>query len=427
MTFNRQQRDTGMDPVSENVKAIDPELAAVLTGECGREQHKLIMIASENYASEAVREVQGSLLTNKYAEGYPGKRYYQGCEFADQAEALALSRVKEIYGCDHANVQPHAGSQANMAAYFALLKPGDTIMGMDLSAGGHLTHGTAINFSGIMYKAVSYGVNKKTEYIDFGEIRAKAQQARPRLIVAGASAYPRTLDFNAFREIADECGAYLLVDMAHIAGLVAARLHPTPIPTADVVTSTTHKTLRGPRGGLILCKGQYAEAIDKMVFPGLQGGPFMHSIAAKAIAFKEAQKPSFAAYQQQVMANARVLAEELKRLGYTLVTGGTDNHLLLINLVSKGLTGKQAALTLEQAGIVVNKNRVPFDEKSPLVTSGIRIGTPALTTRGMKELEMKRIAAWVHEVLSDCGNEKVIARVKGEVKELCGHYPLFSK
>jgi glycine hydroxymethyltransferase len=416
-----------MEPVSRMLRAIDPDVSAALTAEYERETTKLIMIASENYASEAVREAQGSLFTNKYAEGYPGKRYYQGCEPSDRVEQLAIDRLKTLYGCEHANVQPHAGSQANMAVYFALIKPGDAILGMDLDAGGHLTHGTTVNFSGMLYRAVSYGVRKQDERLDYDGVRAQAQAARPALIVAGASAYPRTIDFAKFREIADEVGAYLMVDMAHIAGLVAAQEHPSPVLFADAVTSTTHKTLRGPRGGLILCKGKYSQAIDKMVFPGLQGGPFMHAIAAKAVSFGEALQPSFKQYQVQVIKNARALAEALLALGFALVTGGTDNHLLLVNLTNKKITGKDAALALEQAGIVVNKNRVPFDEKSPFVTSGIRIGTPALTTRGMKEDEMKKIARWIDKVIMNAVDQKVITAVHSEVNDMCKGFGLFKE
>jgi glycine hydroxymethyltransferase len=414
-----------MEPVSKALCAVDPEVAAALNAEHERETTKLIMIASENYASDAVREAQGSLLTNKYAEGYPGKRYYQGCGPADSVEQLAIDRLKKMYGCEHANVQPHAGSQANMAVYFTLIQPGDTILGMSLAAGGHLTHGTAMNFSGMLYKAAFYGVQRQTERLDFDEIRAQARACKPRIIVAGASAYPRVIDFTAFREIADEVGAYLLVDMAHIAGLVATGAHPSPVPMADAVTSTTHKTLRGPRGGIVLCRGKYGKEVDKMVFPGLQGGPFMHSIAAKAVAFHEALQPSFKLYQEYVVKNAQALAAALLSKGYTLVTGGTDNHLLLVNLNNKGVTGKDAAAALDQAGIVVNKNGIPFDDKSPFVTSGIRIGTPALTTRGMREADMAAIARWIDRVVMHHADPDVMAAVRAEVREFTADFPLF--
>jgi glycine hydroxymethyltransferase len=404
----------------------DPEIYQAIRNETKRQADGLELIASENFVSDAVLEALGSVMTNKYAEGLPGKRYYAGCEFVDVAENLARDRAKKIFGCDHANVQPHAGAQANMAAYMTLLKLGDTFFGLDLSHGGHLTHGYKASFSGQFYNCISYGVSQRTETIDYDELKKLAQVHKPKLIMAGASAYPRTLDFAKFREICDEVGAYLVVDIAHIAGLVAAGLHPSPVPYADLVTTTTHKTLRGPRGGMILCKAKYARDVDRAVMPGMQGGPLMHVIAAKAVAFKEALEPEFKEYQGQIVKNAKALAEELKRLGYHLVSGGTDTHLMLLNLTTKGITGKQAEDALVLAGITVNKNTVPFETQKPTVTSGVRLGTPALTTRGMKEPEMAAIAGLIDKALSHLGDERVSAEVKGEVGSLCRQFPLYA-
>jgi glycine hydroxymethyltransferase len=401
----------------------DPEIFAVIERERHRQLNKLEMIASENFVSDAVLEAQGSILTHKYAEGYPGRRFYGGCEYVDTAETLALSRVKELFGAAYANVQPHSGSQANMAIYFAYLKPGDTILGMDLAHGGHLSHGASVNFSGRLFKAITYGVDHQTEQVDFAEIAALARQHRPKLIIAGASAYPRTLDFARFTEIAREVEAYLMVDMAHIAGLIAAGIHPSPFPAADFVTSTTHKTLRGPRGGLILAQPQYGKALDSQIFPGIQGGPLMHIIAAKAVAFKEALAPAFRRYQEQIVANARTLAREFAKFGYRMVAGGTDTHLILLDLTPTGLTGREAEEALDQAGITVNKNAIPFDRRPPTVTSGIRIGTPALTTRGMKEPEMECIAELIHQALSAPKDTGRLQKLDGQVKELCQSFP----
>ncbi len=410
----------------DDLARVDPAIYAVIERERQRQLHKLEMIASENFVSNAVLQAQGSILTHKYAEGYPGRRFYGGCEYVDTAENLALSRVKEIFGADYANVQPHSGSQANMAVYFSFLKPGDTIMGRDLAHGGHLSHGAAVNFSGRLFKAVTYGVDRQTEQVDFDTVRELALQHRPRLIIAGASAYPRTLDFGRFAEIAREAEAYLMVDMAHIAGLIGAGLHPNPVPVADFVTSTTHKTLRGPRGGLILAQAQYGKSLDSQIFPGIQGGPLMHIIAAKAVAFKEALAPSFKRYQEQILANARTLAQEFLQRGYRLVAGGTDTHLILVDLSPNGLTGRQAEEALDQAGITVNKNAIPFDERPPTVTSGIRVGTPALTTRGMKEKEMRTIADFMHQALTAPDDTELLAKLEAQVKDFCSHYPLFA-
>lgn len=404
---------------------VDPEVAQALTDELERQEKRLVLIASENYASEAVLEAQGGVMTNKYAEGYPGRRYYGGCEHVDKVERLAVMRAMELFGAEHANVQPVTGSAANMAVYLATLKPGDRILGMRLAHGGHLTHGAQASFSGKLYHAVSYGVRRDTQMLDYEEIREIARATKPRMIVAGASSYSRILDFEAFADIAKEVGAYLMVDMAHIAGLVACGLHPSPVPYADFVTATTHKTLRGPRGGFILCKAKYAQAIDAAVFPGIQGGPLMHVIAAKAVAFKEAMSENFLLYQKQVLVNAKRLASELQGLGYDIVSGGTDNHLFCVDLTKKGITGQEAEEALDRAGITVNKNAIPFDPLSVQVTSGIRIGTPAVTTRGMKEEEMCLIARWIHEVLSAPRDEGVAARVGGQVKELCGRFPVY--
>jgi glycine hydroxymethyltransferase len=402
----------------EDLARTDPEIFAVIERERQRQLNKLEMIASENFVSGAVLQAQGSILTHKYAEGYPGHRFYGGCEYVDTAENLALNRVKELFGAEYANVQPHSGTQANMAVYFSFLKPGDTILGMDLSHGGHLSHGASVNFSGRLFKAITYGVDRHTEEIDFEVVAEIARQHHPKLIIAGASAYPRTLNFDRFTEIAREVGAYLMVDMAHIAGLIAAGIHPNPLPAADFVTSTTHKTLRGPRGGLILAQSQYGKALDSQIFPGIQGGPLMHIIAAKAVAFKEALGPSFRRYQEQIVANARTLAREFIKQGYRLVAGGTDTHLILLDLTLTGLTGREAEEALDQAGITVNKNSIPFDQRSP------RIGTPALTTRGMKEPEMEIIAGLIHQALSATKDAARLQKLEAQVKELCRSYPL---
>ena len=409
------------------LKEIDMEIYNVIYGETKRQANGLELIASENFVSEAVMEAAGSVMTNKYSEGYPGKRYYGGCEFMDIAENLARDRAKELFDCEHVNVQPHSGSQANMAVYFSVLKPGDTLLGMNLSHGGHLTHGHPINFSGKFFNVVSYGVSKETEVIDYDELKKIAIGAKPKMIVAGASAYPRELDFKKFREVADEVGAYLMVDIAHIAGLIVAGIHPSPIPHADFVTTTTHKTLRGPRGGMIMCKKKYAKDLDREVMPGIQGGPLMHVIAAKAVAFKEAMEPSFKEYQHQIVKNAKALADAMANLGYHVVSGGTDTHLMLISLIEKNITGKVVEEALEKAGITVNKNTVPFDPQRPFITSGIRMGTPALTTRGMKEPEMENIATLIDKVISNLGDEDVYAKVKIEVLELCQKFPLYKE
>jgi len=406
------------------LKTVDPEIAAVLEKELNRQRTKIELIASENFTSKAVMEVQGSVLTNKYAEGYPGKRYYGGCEYVDVAEELARQRVKKLFGAEHANVQPHSGAQANTAVYFSILEPGDTVLGMKLAHGGHLTHGSPVNMSGKYYNFVPYGVSKETGCIDYEEVRDQAKAHKPKLIVAGASAYPRTIDFAAFREIADEVGALFMVDMAHIAGLVAAGLHPNPVPYADFVTSTTHKTLRGPRGGIILCREEYAKAIDKAIFPGIQGGPLMHVIAAKAVAFKEALEPEFKDYQQQVVKNAKSLAEKLVENGLKLVSGGTDNHLILVDVQPRELTGKETEERLDEIGITVNKNAIPFDPKPPTVTSGVRIGSPAVTTRGFKEKEMEQVGDIIQRALS-YEFEKEKEQLALEVKELCAKFPLY--
>ncbi len=403
----------------------DPEIYQAIQDETNRQEFGLELIASENFVSRAVMEAQGSVMTNKYAEGYPGKRYYGGCEFVDVAERLAIERAKQLFGADHANVQPHSGSQANMAVYYALLQPGDTVLGMELSHGGHLTHGSPVNFSGKFFNIVSYGVNKDTEVIDYDELRKIALECKPKMILAGASAYPRILDFKRFREIADEVGAYFMVDMAHIAGLVAAGLHPNPVPYAHVVTTTTHKTLRGPRGGMILCQADLAKKIDSIIFPGIQGGPLMHVIAAKAVAFKEALTDEFKAYQKQIIANTVALSEALVAKGYRLVSGGTDNHLMLVDLRNKGLTGKDAQIALEKAGITVNKNTVPFETEKPFITSGIRVGTPAVTSRGMKTDEMKKIADLIDRALMNRNDDGVLAEIKGEVHHFCEAFPLY--
>lgn len=407
------------------LKKVDPEIFEVVQKELERQQGNIELIASENFASLAVLEAQGSVLTNKYAEGYPAKRWYGGCENVDDAERLAIKRAKKLFGAEHANVQPHSGTQANMAVYFALLKPGDTVLAMDLACGGHLSHGLAHNFSGKFYNFVTYGVNKKTEEIDYDEVASLAKKHRPRMIVAGASAYPRTIDFKKFREIADSVGAYLFVDMAHFAGLVAAGLHPNPVPYAEVVSTTTHKTLRGPRGGVILCRKEFAKRIDAEVFPGIQGGPLMHVIASKAVAFKQAQAKEFKEYQIQIVKNSRALAKSLKNSGFRIVSGGTDTHLSLIDLTSKGITGKDAALILDKVRVTVNKNLIPFDKKSPAVTSGIRLGTPAVTTRGMSEPEMKEIAGIIDCALAKKGDPSALDGYANRSSELLKRFPLY--
>jgi len=410
----------------DKLAQFDPEITAAIRKETERQEYCLEFIASENFVSEEVLAAQGSVLTNKYAEGYPSKRYYGGCEFVDVAEELAINRAKELFGAEHANVQAHSGSQANMAVYFAACQPGDTVLGMNLAHGGHLTHGSPVNFSGKLFNIVPYGLDKETGHIDYDEVEKLAKEHKPKLIVVGASAYPRTLDFEAFRQIADQVGAPIMVDMAHIAGLVAAGVHPTPVPHAEYVTTTTHKTLRGPRGGMILCREEFAKKVNSNIFPGIQGGPLMHVIAAKAVAFKEALAPEFKTYAQQVVKNAQALAEELVSRGYNLVSGGTDNHLMLMDFSGSELTGKVAEAILEQAGITVNKNAVPFDTRSPFVTSGIRIGTPASTTRGLKEKDMRQIGAWIDEALQNIENEAVLARIRGEIRELCQQFPLYA-
>ena len=407
------------------LKAVDREIFDAIEMEKQRQQSNLEMIASENHTSVAVMEAMGSVMTNKYAEGYPAHRYYGGCQYVDIAESLAIERAKKLFGAEHANVQPHSGAQANMAVYFALLEPGDTVMGMDLSNGGHLTHGSPVNASGKLYHFVSYGVNSETQLIDYDEVRALALKHKPKMIVAGASAYPRIIDFKRFSEIAREVGAYLFVDMAHIAGLVAAGLHPSPVPYADVVTTTTHKTLRGPRGGLILCREKYAKAIDKAVFPGMQGGPLMHVIAAKAVALKEALQPGFKAYAEQIVKNCHALSDELVKTGFNLVSGGSDNHLILIDVRNKGLTGKAAEKVLDTVHITVNKNTVPNETESPFVTSGIRLGKAALNTRGMKEEEMRVIAQVMADALSNPDDEAVIAGCNKRIATLCKAFPLY--
>jgi glycine hydroxymethyltransferase len=410
--------------VYDIIANVDPDVAQAISNESHRQRNSLEMIASENFTSEAVMQAQGSVLTNKYAEGYPGRRYYGGCEYVDVVEKLAIQRAKEIFGSEHVNVQPHSGSQANMAVYFSILKPGDTVLGMSLSHGGHLTHGHPVNFSGIYYKFISYGVSKDTETIDYSEVAELAKKHNPKAILAGASAYPRVIDFQHFHSIAKEVGAYLIVDMAHIAGLVAAGLHPTPVPYSDFVTTTTHKTLRGPRGGMVLCKEEYAKDLDKAVFPGLQGGPLMHVIAGKAVALKEAGTKEFVEYQSQVIKNAKTLADTLIKRGFRLVSGGTDNHLLLVDLTRQKLTGKLAEEVLDGVGITVNKNTIPFDTNGPFITSGIRLGTPALTTRGMKEVEMDAIGNMIADVLLNIEDKKVLADTKEKVLHICHTFAL---
>ncbi|HKL93864.1 MAG TPA: serine hydroxymethyltransferase [Clostridia bacterium] len=408
----------------KTIAAVDPEVYESMVGELEREQNNLELIASENIVSPAVMAAAGSFFTNKYAEGYPDKRYYNGCEFVDVAEKLAIARAKELFHCDHVNVQPHSGTNANMAVYYAMLKPGDTILGMSLADGGHLTHGAKVSLSGKLFNSVQYGVDAKTGYIDYDEVQRLAKECKPKMIVAGASAYPREFDFPRLRAIADEVGAYLMVDIAHIAGLVATGLHSTPVPYADFVTTTTHKTLRGPRGGMIMCKEQYAQLIDKAIFPASQGGPFMHIIAAKAVAFKEALTPEFKAYQLQVKNNAKTLADTLTARGVKLVSGGTDNHLMLLNLIGTGVTGKHLAELLDEANITVNKNAVPNDPEKPFITSGIRIGTPAVTTRGMVEEDMVEIGNMIADIIEK--DSAAVPSVKAKVLKMCAKYPIYT-
>ncbi len=408
----------------DNLRRTDPEVFGAIEKERCREHEKIVLIASENYVSKAVLDAQGSIFTNKYAEGYPGRRYYGGCEYADIVENLAIERARAIFGAEHVNVQPHSGSQANMAVYFAVLKPGDKILGMDLRHGGHLSHGASVNFSGALYKNIPYGVNKEG-LIDHDEVRRLALEHKPRMIVVGASAYSRTLDFKIFSEIAKECGAYLMADIAHIAGLIAAGLHPSPVPYADFVTTTTHKTLRGPRGGMIMCKEEFGKAVDKMIFPGIQGGPLVHIIAAKAVALKEAMSEDFRSYQKSVIDNARTLAKELVKRGFSIISGGTDNHLMLVDLTSKGTTGRDAEHALDQAGITVNKNAIPYDERPPAVTSGIRLGTPSVTTRGMGTAEMIEIADLISGVINNSKEPEAIRANALRVGKLCDSFPIY--
>lgn len=412
--------------LNDSLSHVDPEVKAAIDKELHRQQTKLELIASENIVSKAVMEAQGSLLTNKYAEGYPGKRYYGGCEYVDVVESLAIERAKKLFGAEYANVQPHSGAQANMAVFFSLLTPGDVVMGMNLTDGGHLTHGSPVNMSGKYFKIIPYGVDKETERIDYGALEKTAMESHPKMIIAGASAYSRIIDFPRLGEIAKKAGAYLMVDIAHIAGLVAAGLHPSPVPYADVVTTTTHKTLRGPRGGMILCRdAEFGKQFNKAVFPGVQGGPLMHVIAAKAVALGEALKPEFKEYQQQIIKNAAVLADTLSKDGFRIVTGGTDNHLMLVDLTSKGITGKEAQNVLDEVNITVNRNTIPFEPRSPFVTSGIRLGSPALTTRGFKEEDMKETADIISLVLSDPENEEKKEEARRRVAALCDKYPIY--
>jgi len=411
--------------MSRNLFAEDPEIFRAIADEEKRQHEGVELIASENFVSEAVLEAAGSVFTNKYAEGYPGKRYYGGCEFADVAESLAIERAKALFGCDHANVQAHSGSSANMAAYSALINPGDTIMGLSLDHGGHLTHGYKLSFSGRYYKVVSYGVNRETETLDYDEMEQIALRERPKMIIGGGSAYPRIWDFKRMREIADKVGAFLLVDMAHFAGLVAGGAHPSPIPYCDVVTTTTHKTLRGPRSGLILCKEAHAKAVDRSIFPGAQGGPLVHIVAAKAVCFKQAAEPAFKTYAAQTVANAKALAQSLEQSGYRIVSGGTDNHLMLVDVFAKGILGNEAEKALGEAGVTVNKNTIPFDANPPMKPSGIRVGTPAMTTRGMKEAEMLQIGKWIAEALDKRNEASELARIRKEVFGLCEQFPLY--
>ena len=413
--------------MERRLSEVDPDVFAAIENEQRRQHEGLELIASENFVSEAVLEAAGSVFTNKYAEGYPGKRYYGGCEFSDVVENLARERAKQLFHAEHANVQPHSGSQANAAAYSSVLGPGDTILGLDLAHGGHLTHGHKLNFSGKLYRVISYGVRKDTETIDYDDLEQIATREKPKLIIGGGSAYPRIFDFERMRAIADACGALLLIDMAHFAGLVAGGVHPSPVPHAQFVTSTTHKTLRGPRAGIILCKQEYAAAVDKNVFPGHQGGPLVHIIAAKAVAFKEALEPAFADYARQIVANAKVLAQQLKDLGFRIISGGTDTHLMLVDVFAKGMLGSEAEAALGKAGITVNKNAIPFDTNPPLKPSGIRIGTPAVTTRGMKQEEMKQIGRWIAEALERRADDKALDRIRRQVFEFADHFPLYAE
>ncbi len=408
------------------LETFDPAVAEAIRHETERQEYNLELIASENFVSEAVLEAQGSVLTNKYAEGYPGKRYYGGCHQVDVVEQLAIDRAKQLFGAEHANVQPHAGSQANMAVYHAVCQPGDTILGMNLSHGGHLTHGSPVNFSGRFYKVVPYGVSQEAETIDYSEVERLAVEHKPKMIVVGASAYPRIIDFPAFRTIADKVGAKVMVDMAHIAGLVAAGLHPSPVPYAEFVTTTTHKTLRGPRGGMILCREEFAKTLNSQIFPGIQGGPLMHVIAAKAVAFKEALQPEFKLYQQQIVKNAKTLSEALMKKGFRLTSGGTDNHLMLVNFTGTEITGKAAEEALDKAGITVNKNTVPFETRSPFVTSGIRIGTPACTSHGLKEPEMELVAGFIADAIANIGNDEALAGIQQRVNTLMKKFPMYA-
>lgn len=410
-----------------HLKHTDPEVFQAFRAEIERQAQQLEMIASENFVSEAIMEAEGSIFMNKYAEGYPGKRYYGGCENMDVVERLAVDRLNQLFGSEYANVQPHSGTQANMAVYFAFLNPGDSILSMDLAHGGHLSHGLPVSFSGRFFKIAHYGVSRETEIIDYDEVAEIARKQRPKLIIAGASAYPRTIDFAYFKAIADEVGAYLMVDMAHIAGLVASGVHPSPVPYADFITSTTHKTLRGPRGGIILAPEKFSRQLDSQIFPGIQGGPLMHVIAAKAVAFKEALRDEFKIYQQQIVANAKILAKTLQDRGFRLVSGGTDNHLLLVDLSDKGLTGAKAEKVLERSGITVNKNTIPFDTQSPRVTSGIRIGTPGVTTRGLKEREMEEVGNYISELLTRPDDDRLARDIKTKIRSLCERFPLYSE
>ncbi len=410
-----------------DLQNVDPQIFNLLQDELNRQVNKIQLIASENYTSPTILAVQATVLTNKYAEGYPQKRYYQGCEYVDGVEQLAIDRAKQLFGAEHVNVQPHSGSQANQEVYITVLDPGDTVLGMNLAHGGHLTHGSPVSFSGKFYNFISYGVKRDTEQIDWDQLQRLAKEQKPKLIVVGASAYPRIIDFSRVREIADEVDAYVMADIAHIAGLVVAGKHPSPVPYCEFVTTTTHKTLRGPRGGIILCREAFAQGIDKAVFPGMQGGPLMHVIAAKAVAFKEAATPEFKQYQRRIVENARAMAEKLMSNGFRLVSGGTDNHLMLIDLTPQGLTGKDAALALDKAGITANKNEIPFDTKSPRITSGVRLGTPAVTTRGMKQDEMRLIADLITRVLKNIGNEEIYKQVRQESYELCSQFPVYKE
>jgi len=413
--------------VFENLKLSDPEIFEAIQKEIERERKNIVLIASENYTDSSILEVQGSIFTNKYAEGYPRKRYYGGCKYADVVENLAIERAKELFGAEHVNVQPHSGTQANMAVYFSMLKPGDTILGMNLSHGGHLSHGSSVNFSGIFYKTISYGVSRETGYIDYNEVRRIAVENKPRMILVGASAYSRIIDFKIFSDIAKEVGAYLVADIAHIAGLIAAGLHPSPVPYADFITTTTHKTLRGPRGGMIMCKAEYAKAIDKMVFPGIQGGPLVHVIAAKAVTLKNALSQEFRDYQANVIRNAKKLSDELTKRDFHIISGGTDNHMMLVDLTNKGITGKDAEEALDAARITVNMNVIPYDKNPPTITSGLRLGTPCVTTRGMGESEMVEIADIISSVLANKHDAKTINILSKRVEILCDRFPLYSE